>query len=241
LHHDLRSEIVDHKLIWNNPTEGDIESNPIKIGMSYVDPVGGLYPALALTLTTSTTNGTVTKSPDQASYAAGMVVTLTATPDSGYTISGWSGSASDTSNLLHVTMDGKKTITANFQAAPVLTFIAVSPMTSSVMATGTVQFTAIGHDQNGAQLSPQPTFTWTVSGGGTISATGLFTAGTSEGGPRTWSRPVGVPSAAPERRPCPWPIRRQPSLRPPRPAPTRSRAHRPRSGCWVTTTVARPA
>ena len=34
-------------------------------------------------------------------------------------------------------------------------------------------------------MSPQPTFTWSVSGGGTISTSGLFTAGSTAGGPFT--------------------------------------------------------
>ena len=34
-------------------------------------------------------------------------------------------------------------------------------------------------------MVPQPTFTWTVSGGGTISSSGLFTAASAPGGPYT--------------------------------------------------------
>jgi uncharacterized repeat protein (TIGR02543 family) len=41
-------------------------------------------------------------------------VTLTATPASGWSFSGWSGDASGSTNPLQVTMDGNKTITANF-------------------------------------------------------------------------------------------------------------------------------
>ena len=182
---DTSPSTVEHKLIWNNATDNDIETNPIKLGMSYIDPPGGLYPPLYFTLTTNATNGTVTKSPDQATYAAGSVVSLTATPAAGYIFAGWSGSASGTANPLSVTMDGKKTITANFQAPPVLTTIVVSPASASVNTNQTWQFTAIGNDQNVSQLSPQPTFTWSVSGGGTIDGGGLFTAGDSAGGPFT--------------------------------------------------------
>jgi uncharacterized repeat protein (TIGR02543 family) len=182
---DTSPSTVDHKLIWNNATDSDIETNPIKTGMSYIDPPGGLYPTLYFTLTTSATNGTVTKSPDQTTYAAGTVVSLTATPAVGYVFTGWSGSASGTANPLSVTMDGKKTLTANFQAPPVLTTILVSPASASVNTNQTWQFTAIGNDQNGSPLSPQPSFTWSVSGGGTVDANGLFTAGDTAGGPFT--------------------------------------------------------
>ena len=37
---------------------------------------------------------------------------------------------------------------------------------------GTQQFTATGLDQYGNPMSTQPTFTWSVSGGGTISTSG---------------------------------------------------------------------
>ncbi len=48
-------------------------------------------------------------------YASGTVVTLTATPAAGYTFSGWSGDASGSTGTITVTMNGNKTITANFQ------------------------------------------------------------------------------------------------------------------------------
>ena len=67
----------------------------------------------------------------------------------------------------------------------VLTSITVSPSSASVAAGGTQQFTATALDQNGQPMNPQPTFTWSVSGGGTISSTGLFTAGSTAGGPFT--------------------------------------------------------
>jgi hypothetical protein len=70
-------------------------------------------------------------------------------------------------------------------APSVLTTIKVTPATASVATNGTQQFTATGLDQNGAAMSPQPSFTWAVSGGGTVSSTGLFTAGASTGGPFT--------------------------------------------------------
>ena len=70
-------------------------------------------------------------------------------------------------------------------APPVLTTISVSPSSASVTTGGTKQFSATALDQFGQPLNPQPTFTWTVSGGGTISASGLFTAGSAAGGPFT--------------------------------------------------------
>ncbi|WP_310397999.1 PKD domain-containing protein [Hymenobacter sp.] len=72
----------------------------------------------AFTLAVSPGNGgTVSKSPDQPSYAPGTVVNLTAVPAPDFAFTGWGGSASGTANPLPLTMDGNKTVTATF--APV--------------------------------------------------------------------------------------------------------------------------
>jgi uncharacterized repeat protein (TIGR02543 family) len=66
------------------------------------------------TLNVTATNGTVAKIPTQATYNHGTSVTLTATPNTGYIFSSWSGDATGSANPLTVTMDGNKNITANF-------------------------------------------------------------------------------------------------------------------------------
>jgi hypothetical protein len=83
---------------------------------------------------------------------------------------------------------GGKTGTASVtvsSSTPVLTTITVSPSSASVAAGGTQQFTATGYDQNHVAMNPQPTFAWSAAGGGTISQSGLFTAGGTAGGPFT--------------------------------------------------------
>jgi uncharacterized repeat protein (TIGR02543 family) len=68
-----------------------------------------------LTVTASpTAGGTVTNSPSGSSFAAGTIVTITATAATGYTFSGWSGAITGTTNPLTVTMDANKSITATF-------------------------------------------------------------------------------------------------------------------------------
>jgi uncharacterized repeat protein (TIGR02543 family) len=52
-------------------------------------------------------------------YPSGTPVTLTATPNTGYSFSGWSGDLSGTANPTSVTMNGPKTVTANFTATSV--------------------------------------------------------------------------------------------------------------------------
>jgi hypothetical protein len=59
----------------------------------------------------------------------------------------------------------------------------VSPPSTDVVVNGMRQFTASATDQFGVPLEPQPSFGWSVSGGGTIGASGLFQAGSAAGGP----------------------------------------------------------
>jgi uncharacterized repeat protein (TIGR02543 family) len=53
-------------------------------------------------------------------YTAGSVVQLSAASNAGYLFKDWSGGAGGTSNPVSVTMDGDKTVTANFKSTPVL-------------------------------------------------------------------------------------------------------------------------
>jgi len=69
--------------------------------------------------------------------------------------------------------------------SPTFTSIAVAPPNATVSPSAPRQFTATALDQFATSLSTQPTFTWSVSGGGTISSSGLFTAGAVVGGPYT--------------------------------------------------------
>lgn len=74
------------------------------------------FSANTFTLNVTATNGTVVKNPSQANYNSGSTVQLTATPNSGYTFTSWSGDATGSTNPLTVTMNANKNITANFTA-----------------------------------------------------------------------------------------------------------------------------
>jgi hypothetical protein len=75
--------------------------------------------------------------------------------------------------------------TVNVTVNQTLAGITVSPGSATVATGGTQQFTASASDQFAVAMLPQPAFAWTVSGGGTISSSGLFTAGSASGGPFT--------------------------------------------------------
>ncbi|MBD3392228.1 MAG: hypothetical protein GF418_09190 [Chitinivibrionales bacterium] len=64
-----------------------------------------------------------------------------------------------------------------------LTGITVDPVSANIAPGGEQQFAAAAVDQFGNEMDV--TFAWSVDGGGLISSTGLFTAGTDEGGPYT--------------------------------------------------------
>ena len=91
---------------------------------------------------------------------------------------------------------GNLTVTSNVTVTvtSTLTSIKVSPAVTAIQINATQAFTAQGLDQFNQALATQPTFTWTVSGGGSINTTGLFTAGATSGGPFTVTATSGAKS-----------------------------------------------
>ncbi len=71
-------------------------------------------------LTISSENGSVSVSPEADSYAAGTTVTITATADSGYIFSGWSGDSSATDTSITLVMNEDKTLEANYDVGVVI-------------------------------------------------------------------------------------------------------------------------
>src|SRR3989344_6720193 len=132
------------------------------------------------TLTTSASNGTITKSPSKSTYTSGESVTLTATPNSGYTFSGWSGDASGTTNPTTVTMNGNKSVIATFNTlVPTNTAPTVSagPDRTFELPTNSLTLTG-GASDDGLPQGSTLTTTWSnVSGPGTVT----FHTSTSSG------------------------------------------------------------
>ncbi|MBH8559378.1 InlB B-repeat-containing protein [Hymenobacter negativus] len=103
---------------WSGDATGT--ANPLTVTMNGNKNITATFTATtttSYTLTVNTTGtGTVSKNPNQATYASGTNVVLTATPGAGYAFTGWSGSATGSTNPLTVAMTANKTITATFTA-----------------------------------------------------------------------------------------------------------------------------
>jgi len=85
------------------------------------------FAVITYTLNVTAVNGAVVANPQQATYNSGSSVILTATPNTGYTFTSWSGDATGNVNPLTVTMNSNKNITANFTA-----IVVNAPLFSSI-------------------------------------------------------------------------------------------------------------
>jgi uncharacterized repeat protein (TIGR02543 family) len=117
------------------------------------------------TLTVNTVGqGSVSLNPAGGTYGAGTVVTLTATPDSGWVFDNWSGDLSGSTNPAAITMNSNKTVTANF---------------SEVGTTGTVgNETVFGSTSVSANRRAMP---FTMPENGEITSVTMYHAGGSGG------------------------------------------------------------
>jgi len=95
---------------------GNVRIHNTTVDMGVYEHGAPVYTFIPRTLTVNTTNGSVNIAPNLPGgvYNNGDVVTLTATPISGYAFVGWSGAVNGSTNPLVVTMDADKVITATF-------------------------------------------------------------------------------------------------------------------------------
>ncbi|HVT39091.1 MAG TPA: hypothetical protein VHE78_08595 [Gemmatimonadaceae bacterium] len=97
-----------------------------------------------------------------------------------FTAGSASGTYSNTVTMTSGAISGSATVMVTPDPGP-LAFITVSPNPATVLTSSSQQFSAIGRDANGLEV-PIPSPSWNVAaGGGSISATGLFTAGSTPG------------------------------------------------------------
>jgi uncharacterized repeat protein (TIGR02543 family) len=101
---------------WSGDLTGS--TNPQNITMNSNKSITATFsliqvPTYTLTVNTSG-QGTVSLNPPGGTYDEGTVVTLTATPDTGWQFSGWSGDLTGSTNPDTITMNSNKTVTATF-------------------------------------------------------------------------------------------------------------------------------
>lgn len=130
--------------------EGDANYAPA-MNVTNLLTVAQLY-----TLSVTAANGSVSRSPNQAGYSPNATVTLTAAPNPGYLFTGWSGDASGMANPLDITMNGNKSITANFSMIPLP--VIISQPTGQSITNGTGIVLSVGATGTGL------TYQWKFNG-----------------------------------------------------------------------------
>ena len=98
---------------WSGDLTGSL--NPTSITMSANKVVTATFVQADYPVTVNLVgSGSVVKNPDQPTYHYGDVITLTATPNAGWTFSDWSGDLISSVNPVTLTITGNRFITATF-------------------------------------------------------------------------------------------------------------------------------
>ncbi|MGD1045732.1 MAG: RHS repeat-associated core domain-containing protein, partial [Bacteroidota bacterium] len=99
---------------WSGDASGS--TNPLTVTMNGNKNITANFTLIQYTLTVNATNGTVAKNPNQSTYSYGANVTLTATPNAGYTFTNWteSGTVVFTSANYSFTVSASRNLVANF-------------------------------------------------------------------------------------------------------------------------------
>jgi uncharacterized repeat protein (TIGR02543 family) len=120
--------------IWNlwSHNMNDPGAAPIQMTQSTWETGGGACYTLT-TAASPSVGGSVSADPppncnNGTQYTQGTVVALTAISNSGYTFNSWTGDITDMANPVSVTMDGDKTITANFDPICFTLTLSVEPV-----------------------------------------------------------------------------------------------------------------
>ena len=118
----VTSASVERLFKYEVPTTNNTCTTPAK--KSQVITLVSATPEHTVTINVNG-NGTVTGA-NTGTYLEGTELTLTATPAEHYEFTGWTGDVTSTENPLTITVDGNKTITANFQEHDKYTITAVA-------------------------------------------------------------------------------------------------------------------
>jgi parallel beta-helix repeat protein len=96
---------------WSVNASGS--ANPVTITMDDNKAVTANYTQNEYTLMVTTDHGTVNRD-NPGPYHYGDKVQLTSVPDTGWSFANWTGNASGSTNPVTITMDGNKSVTANY-------------------------------------------------------------------------------------------------------------------------------
>ncbi len=137
---------------------GDATSstNPLTVSMTSNKNITANFTAIvgSFTLNVTAVNGTVVKNPDLVGYVSGASVQLTATPNSGYTFTSWSGDATGSVNPVTVVMNSNKNVTANFALTGPLVIDLGCAAAYAIMAGSTITSTGLSIINGDVALSP---------------------------------------------------------------------------------------
>jgi uncharacterized repeat protein (TIGR02543 family) len=97
---------------WSGDATGSV--NPLTVTMTANKNITANFTINAFTLNVTAVNGTVVKSPLQATYNFGTIVNMTAAPNAGYVFTSWSGDAVGVISPKSILMNANKNVTANF-------------------------------------------------------------------------------------------------------------------------------
>jgi hypothetical protein len=140
---------------WDSSLATTVYSDCAVVDSSYIGPETHY-----LTVS-SVGTGSVVKVPDQATYASGTVVTLTAVPSAGWNFSAWSGDLSGSVNPTTILIDGNKAVTAHFIQVWYSLTVDVSPVEGGSVVT--VPDQASYHYGDVVQLTATPQVGWSFS------------------------------------------------------------------------------
>jgi len=109
---------IDELGIWKRVLTSTEVTQLYNSGAGLAYPFGTTTSYSLTTSASPAAGGSIGLSPTGGSYASGTTVTAAATPNSGYTFSGWSGALTGTTNPGTVTMNSNNTLTATFTPVP---------------------------------------------------------------------------------------------------------------------------
>jgi len=103
--------------VFSSWSDGGVQAHSIQAAADTTNYVATFTTEYSLTASSNPLNVGVTNPAGTTWHRRGQSLSLAASPNSGYTFSGWSGHLQGTTNPQSLTMDGPKSVTANFTQA----------------------------------------------------------------------------------------------------------------------------